>query len=188
MTLIGYARVSTPEQDHSLQLNALTAAGCEEIFSDTASGARRDRPGLTQAIERVQRGDVLVVWKLDRLGRSLRDLVNRVHELGERGVQLRCLTQDFDTTTPMGKAFFHLFAIFAEVERDMARDRTRESIARRRALGLSLGGRPPRLTPERIALAQRLRAEGHSVIAIARMLEVSTDTIYKHARLPLDAA
>jgi DNA invertase Pin-like site-specific DNA recombinase len=183
VTLIGYVRVSTREQDYGLQVNALKAAGCEEVFSDTASGARRDRPGLKAALERVTAGDVLVVWKLDRLGRSFRDIINHVYDLGERGVHLRCQTQDFDTTTPMGRAIFHFFAIFTEVERDLDSERTREALAERRAKGLPIG-RPPRLSAERVALAQRLRAEGQSVASIARLLEVSTDTIYKHAPLP----
>lgn len=180
---VGYARVSTAAQDYALQVNALKAAGCDAVFADTASGARRDRPELTKALERVHEHDVLLVYAIDRLGRSLRDLINRVHELGERGVEVRSLTEPwFDTTDPRGTFMFHTFAAFAEMQRTYIRERTLTSIAHRRALGLPLGGRKPKLTPERVELARRLRAEGQPVTAIARLLDVSTDVVYTYTR------
>jgi hypothetical protein len=122
--LLGYARVSTTDQQPHLQVDALTAAGCYRVFTETASGARSDRPTLKQLLDQVRPGDTLVVWKLDRLGRSLRHLVDTVSGLAERGVGFRSLQEAIDTTTPGGKLVFHLFAALAEFERDLIRERT----------------------------------------------------------------
>src|SRR4051794_26929572 len=122
--LIGYARVSTTDQNLDLQTDALQAAGCERLFSDTLSGARVERPGLTTALAACRPGDTLVVWKLDRLGRSLAHLVETVRELGARGVGFRSLQEQLDTTTSGGKLIFHIFASLVECERDLIRERT----------------------------------------------------------------
>ena len=132
--LVGYARVSTQDQDLSLQLDALQAAGCDKVFTEKASGAQRDRPQLQAALEYMRSQDTLVVWKLDRLARSLKQLIETVEGLGERGIGLRSLTESLDTTTSGGKLVFHLFAALAEFERSVIRERTRSGLqsARRR--------------------------------------------------------
>src|SRR4051794_26654623 len=121
---VGYARVSTDDQDLSLQLDALKAAGCQKIFRDTASGAKAERTGLRQALEYVRPGDTLVVWRLDRLGRTLTQLIALITELDERGVGFRSLTEQIDTTTSGGKLIFHIFGALAEFERNLIRERT----------------------------------------------------------------
>ncbi len=140
MALLGYARVSTLEQEPSLQLDALETAGCERTYTDHASGALADRPELAQAPDHLRRGDTLVVWRLDRLGRSLRHLVDTVGVLEERGVGFRSLTESIDTTTPGGRHVFHVFAALAESERDLIRERTHAGLAAARARGRR-GGR-----------------------------------------------
>jgi DNA invertase Pin-like site-specific DNA recombinase len=135
MTRVGYARVSTLEQDPALQRDALAAAGCTKMFEDRASGARADRPGLGQALAFLREGDVLVVWKLDRLGRSLVHLVETVGSLAARGVGFRSLTEAIDTTTPGGRLVFHLFAALGQFERDLIRERTRAGLAAAAARG-----------------------------------------------------
>jgi DNA invertase Pin-like site-specific DNA recombinase len=139
--LVGYARVSTVDQRLDLQQDALRDAGCERIFTDTASGAKAARPGLTAALETCRAGDILVVWKLDRLGRSLTHLVETVHALATRGIGFRSLQEQLDTTTSGGKLIFHIFASLAEFERDLIRERTNAGLAAARARGRK-GGRP----------------------------------------------
>ena len=139
--LIGYARVSTTDQTLALQQDALTAAGCEQVFSDAASGAVTDRPGLTQALSHLRPGDTLVVWRLDRLGRNLPHLIPTVAGLQERGIGLRSLQEQIDTTTSGGKLVFHVFGALAEFERDLIRERTHAGLAAARARG-RLSGRP----------------------------------------------
>jgi DNA invertase Pin-like site-specific DNA recombinase len=139
--LIGYARVSTLEQRLELQQDVLRAAGCEQVFSDTASGAKTARPGLAAALEAGRAGDVLVVWKLDRLGRSLAHLVETVQALAARGIGLRCLQEQLDTTTSGGRLIFHIFASLAEFERDLIQERTHAGLTAARARGRK-GGRP----------------------------------------------
>jgi DNA invertase Pin-like site-specific DNA recombinase len=143
--LVGYARVSTLEQHLDLQLDALTHAGCEKIFRDTISGANSERPGLSQAIVFMRHGDVLVVWKLDRLGRSLRDLIDIVSTLRHQGIGFRVLQEAMDTTTPAGELLFHLFGALAEFERALIRLRTRAGLVAARARGRK-GGRPRTFT------------------------------------------
>src|SRR5947207_13936348 len=121
---IGYARVSTDEQTLDLQLDALKAAGCEELHRDIASGAKAERPGLAKALERLRAGDTLVVWRLDRLGRSLRHLIDTLTDLDQRGIGFKSLTENIDTTTPGGRPIFHIFGSLVEFERDLIRERT----------------------------------------------------------------
>src|SRR3954453_12697133 len=156
--LIGYTRVSTHEQTLSLQQDALNTAGCERTFTDTASGAKADRPGLEEAVEFARSGDTLVVWKLDRLGRSLPHLIETIRQLQERGIGFKSLTEQIDTTTSGGKLIFHVFPALAEFERDVTRERTNAGLAAARARGRK--GGPPRAAAlndaKKVALAQRL--------------------------------
>jgi DNA invertase Pin-like site-specific DNA recombinase len=151
--LLGYARVSTTDQHPDLQVDALTQAGCYRVFTDCASGARTDRPQLTAVLDQLRPGDTLLVWKLDRLGRSLRHLVDTVTELADRGVGFRSLQESIDTTTPGGKLVFHVFAALAEFERDLVRERTTAGLAAARARG-RIGGRPSVMTADKLAVAR----------------------------------
>jgi len=156
--LVGYARVSTAEQDPALQLDALTSAGCWRVFTDHASGSREDRPELVAALDSLRSGDTLVVWRLDRLGRSLPHLIDTVTGLRERGVGFRSVTEAIDTTTAGGRLVFHLFGALAEFERQLIRDRTLAGLAAARARG-RVGGRPRTMTPATLRLARALRAQ-----------------------------
>src|SRR3712207_6386249 len=142
--LIGYARISTLDQSLALQQDALRAAGCERIFTATASGARTDRPGLADALEHLRTGDTLVVWRLDRLGRSLEHLMETIRELHEQGIHFKSLQEQLDTATSGGKLVFHVFGALAEFERDLIRERTRAGLEAARARGRR-GGRPRKL-------------------------------------------
>ena len=150
MTAIGYARVSTGEQDTALQLDALRKAGCEKLFEDKASGVKTDRPGLTDAIRYLRDGDTLTVWKLDRLGRSMKHLIEIVTELEAKGVGFRSLTENIDTTTSGGRLVFHLFGALAQFERDLIRERTRAGLQAAEERGRH-GGRQAVVTPEKLA-------------------------------------
>lgn len=177
--LIGYARVSTAEQTLALQEDALHAAGCDTIFRDTISGGTTDRPGLSQAIEQAQAGDTLVVWRLDRLGRSLSHLIEVVQALQIRGVDFRSLQEQIDSGSAGGQLIFHIFGALAEFERALLRERTMAGLAAARARG-HLGGRPRRLTPDQVQLAQRLLASPDVGVAqVADMLHVSRQTVYR---------
>ena len=167
---IGYARVSTFEQILDLQRDALTAAKCDRIFTDTMSGSRSDRPGLEQALDYLREGDVLVVWRLDRLGRSLKYLIEVITNLNERGIGFRSLTEQIDTTTSGGKLIFHVFGALAEFERDIIRERTQAGLAAARARG-RMGGRPKKLgTPTKVAMAKKLYADHrHSIADICKI-------------------
>src|SRR3954447_7517342 len=147
--LIGYARISTLDQTLALQQDALAAAGCGQVYTDTASGARTDRPGLAQALSHLRAGDTLVVWRLDRLGRSLAHLIETIRELEERGVHFRSLQEQLDTGTSGGKLVFHVFGALAQFERDLIRERTHAGLAAARARG-RLFGRPEALTPQQV--------------------------------------
>jgi DNA invertase Pin-like site-specific DNA recombinase len=149
--LLGYARVSTGDQRPDLQVDALKAAGCYRVFVDTASGALAARPALDQVLDQLRPGDTLVVWRLDRLGRSLHHLVDTVAALADRGVGFRSLQESIDTTTPGGKLVFHVFAALAEFERDLTRERTTAGMAAARARGRK-GGRPAVMTEPKIRL------------------------------------
>ncbi len=177
--LIGYARVSTADQTLALQEDALQQVGCERIFKDVVSGSSTDRPGLTEALEYVRGGDVLVVWKLDRLGRSLAHLIEVVGQLQGRGVGFRSLQEQMDTTTAGGQLIFHIFGALAEFERALIRERTNAGLAAARARG-RVGGRPRRLTPEQVRMAQQLMTSGESsATQVADALHVSRATLYR---------
>jgi DNA invertase Pin-like site-specific DNA recombinase len=180
---VGYARVSTQDQTLALQQDALHEAGCERIFTDTASGARSDRPGLDEAVEYVRGGDTLVVWKLDRLGRSLPHLIETVRGLEQRGIGFKSLTEQIDTSTSGGTLIFHVFAALAEFERDVIRERTQAGLAAARARGRR-GGRPKAAAlndAKKVALAQKLYDdETHSTDEICKMLQVSRATLYRY--------
>lgn len=178
--LIGYARVSTVDQDLTLQIDALTKAGCERIFTDKASGAKSDRPGLVDALEFARSGDALVIWKLDRLGRSIRGLIELAAGLSARNVDFRSLTDGFDTATPSGRLLFHILASVAEMERELIRERTIAGLAAVRAKGGSGGGRKAVMTPEKIDTAQKLLAAGDKPAKIAKLLQVGLSTFYRH--------
>ena len=174
--LIGYARVSTQEQNLDLQRDALNAAGCERLFADTASGAKAERPGLTAALEHCRAGDTLVVWKLDRLGRSLPHLVETVRELLDLGVGFKSLQEAIDTTTSGGKLIFHLFASLAEFERDIIRERTNAGLASARARG-RIGGRPAGVDEKKQKAALALKANSaYSIREICEIVGISRNT------------
>jgi DNA invertase Pin-like site-specific DNA recombinase len=178
--LIGYARVSTIEQDLALQTDALKKAGCEHIFDDTASGATTKRPGLTAALSHVRKGDTLVVWRLDRLGRSLRHLIDVIADLEKRGIGFRSLQEAIDTTTSGGRLIFQIFGALAEFERNLIRERTQAGLKAARARG-RLGGRPKALDAKKTELAYRLYDEKkHTIKEICRMLGVSKPTFYAY--------
>lgn len=177
---LGYARVSTLDQHLELQEDALAKAGCEKIFRDVASGAIDSRKGLTEAIEFARRGDTLVVWKLDRLGRSLKHLIETVNLLKERGVGLMSLQEKIDTTTSGGKLIFHVFGALAEFERELIRERTNAGLKAARTRG-RLGGRPPKLTPKQIEMAKRLLNDPTvEVKEICQTLQISRSTLYRY--------
>src|SRR5687767_7427728 len=161
---LGYARVSTDEQTLDLQRDALTAAGCTRLFTDTASGAKAERPGLTEALDHLRAGDTLVVWRLDRLGRSLGHLIETIRGLEQRGIGFKSLTESIDTTTSGGTLIFHIFGALAEFERELIRERTHAGLAAARARGRR-GGRPKALgDPQRLALARTLYANKQTPI------------------------
>ena len=180
--LIGYARVSTPDQSLDLQRDALLAAGCDpnHLYTDVASGAKADRPGLEAALHYLRAGDTLVVWKLDRLGRSLTHLIDTVRRLDARGIGFKSLQEHIDTTTPGGKLVFHVFAALAEFERDLIGERTKAGLTAARARGRK-GGRKRALTPKQIALARSMKADPHNSIAdICATLKISKRTLYRY--------
>ncbi len=180
--LLGYARISTTDQDASLQHDALAAAGCLRIFSDTASGARADRPELLRMLDYARADDTIVVWRLDRLGRSLRNLVELVNELSERHIDLRSLQENIDTTTPTGRLIFHVFGSLAEFERELIRERTKAGLASARARG-RVGGRRALLTEAQVAIAKQLLASpDHRVEDVASTFKVSRSTLYRAIR------
>lgn len=182
---IGYARVSTEEQTLELQKDALTAAECSRIFSDVASGAKTERQGLTEALNFVRTGDTLVVWKLDRLGRSLKHLIETIRDLELRQVSFRSLTENIDTTTSGGKLVFHLFGALAEFERDLIRERTLAGLAAARARG-RVGGHPRAAslnTSQKVALAQSLYDNKEtSIDDICSTLRVARATLYRYIK------
>jgi DNA invertase Pin-like site-specific DNA recombinase len=176
--LIGYARVSTQEQTLNLQQDALTKAGCTKIFTDTASGAQAERKGLEAALNYVRKGDTLVVWRLDRLGRSLPHLIVTMTDLEERGIGFKSLTENIDTTTSGGKLIFHIFGALAEFERNLIRERTQAGLTAARARGRK-GGRPKALTGKQLSIAQDLYDKRHSIAEILQTLKISRPTLYR---------
>ena len=179
-SLLGYARVSTAEQDAAVQVDELTAAGCYRVYTDHASGTLDRRPELDAVLAQLRPGDSLVVWRLDRLGRSLRHLIDTVTSLGERGVGFRSLRENIDTTTTTGGwLVFHLFGALAQCEREIIRDRTVAGLAAARARG-RMGGRPSKLNPDQVRTARRLYDERElTVEEIGRILGVSRTSLYR---------
>lgn len=179
---IGYARVSTADQDLAPQIDVLRAKGCEPIYSEHASGKHADRPELGQAMKALRAGDTLVVWRLDRLGRSLPDLIATVNELAGRGIAFESVTEAIDTTTASGKLVFNIFASLADFERHLIGERTRAGLAAGRARG-RMGGRPPALTSRQLREARLLLTDPEATVtAVAERYGVSRTTLYKGLR------
>jgi DNA invertase Pin-like site-specific DNA recombinase len=176
--LIGYARISTHEQTLGLQHDALTKAGCSKIFTDTASGVKAERKGLDEALDYVRSGDTLVVWRLDRLGRSLPHLITTLTSLEERGIGFKSLTENIDTTTSGGKLIFHIFGALAEFERNLIKERTTAGLTAARTRG-RLGGRPKALTGRKLTIAQDLYDRRHPIQEILQTLKISKATLYR---------
>lgn len=176
--LIGYARVSTHDQNLELQHEALKKAGCDRIFEDKISGSRAERPGLKKLMEMLRKGDTLVVWKLDRLGRSVKHLVDLVGELSGRGVHFCSLTDSIDTSTPPGRFFFHVMASLAQMERELTVERTRAGLEVARQLGRK-GGRKRQMTDSKIESAKKLLSSGVPPKDVAKNLGVSIPTLYR---------
>lgn len=178
--LVGYARVSTQDQTPELQLDALKVAECERVFEEKASGAQRDRPQLMAALDYARKGDTIVVWKLDRLARSTKQLIETVELLEERGVGFRSLTENIDTTTSGGRLIFHIFAALAEFERAVIRERSSAGLKAARERG-RVGGRPPVMTKDDIAAAKALLSDPSiTTRQVAERIGVSVSTLYKH--------
>jgi DNA invertase Pin-like site-specific DNA recombinase len=178
--LIGYARVSTEDQNLDLQRDALEKAGCEDIYTDIVSGTKARRPGLEQALSHLRTGDTLVVWRLDRLGRSLRHLIDTVTDLQEKGVGFKSLTESIDTTTSGGRLVFNIFGALAEFEREIIRERTNAGLSAARARGRS-GGRPKALTDKQVTMLRQLASDpNHSVDEICQTLGISKMTYYRY--------
>src|SRR5512144_2427695 len=180
--LIGYARVSTIDQTLDLQKDALERAGCSKIFTDTSSGAKTERIGLEEAINYIRQGDTLVVWRLDRLGRSLNHLIETIAGLNNRHIGFKSITESIDTTTSGGKLIFHIFGALAEFERDIIRERTQAGLHAARARG-RLGGRPKSLTPKKAQMAEALYKDKNNTIdEICKTLNVSRATLYRYVK------
>jgi DNA invertase Pin-like site-specific DNA recombinase len=184
--LVGYGRVSTQDQNPDLQEDALRAAGCERLFIEKASSGKADREKLKLALDYVREGDTLVVWRLDRLARSIRELIQTLENLERRGIGLRSLTEAIDTTTAGGRLVFHIFGSIAEFERALIRERTRAGLVAAKARGVH-GGPKPKLTGERLDHARNLLKSGASVSSVSRVMGVSRATVLRSVRLA-DAA
>lgn len=180
--LIGYARVSTADQTLNLQQDALEKAGCTKIFTDTSSGAKVERQGLVEALSYVRAGDTLVVWRLDRLGRSLKDLIEKLTALHTRNIGFKSLTENIDTTTSGGKLIFHMFGALAEFERDLIKERTNAGLQAARARGRR-GGRPKVLSEKKAAMARALYADKDNTInEICKTLNIGRTTLYRYLK------
>lgn len=181
--IIGYARVSTSSQDHALQIDGLRDAGCERVVEETGSGSKDDRPQLKMLLDMMREGDILVVWKLDRLGRSMQHLVNTISELQKRGIEFRCVTQAIDTTTPGGKLTFGIFAAIAEFERSMIIERTKAGIEAALKRGVKLG-HPRSLTDIQVAGAiLTIQQTGRSISSLAKELGVHHKTMSREIKI-----
>src|ERR671939_960847 len=180
--LVGYARVSTTEQTLDLQKDALEQIGCTKIYSDVVSGAKEERKGLQEALEYVREGDVLVVWRLDRLGRSLKHLIETITDLNNRNIGFKSITEHIDTTTPGGKLIFHIFGALAEFERDIIKERTKAGLLAARVRGKT-GGRPKAANlsdPKKVAMVQALYNDPkNSIDDICKTLRISRSTLYR---------
>lgn len=178
---IGYVRVSTADQNPNLQQDALTKAGCEKVFEDVATGSLVARPGLSEALEYCREGDTLVVWRLDRLGRSLKHLIETVTALAGRNVGFQSLQEGMDTATSGGRLVFHIFASLAEFERELIRERTHAGLQAARARGRN-GGRPRKLNDQRVLMARNLMANNEiNIDEICRTMQISKSTLYRRA-------
>jgi DNA invertase Pin-like site-specific DNA recombinase len=180
--LVGYGRVSTTDQNPAMQEDALRMAGCEKLYIERIMSGKKDRPQLTAALDYVRSGDTLVVWRLDRLARSLRQLIATVEDLEHRGIALKSITEAIDTSAPGGRLVFHIFGSIAEFERAIIRERTKAGVVAAKARGRA-GGRPPKLAGERAEHASNLLAAGTSVSAVARSMGVSRSTVLRAVRL-----
>ncbi|MBV8941800.1 MAG: recombinase family protein [Solirubrobacterales bacterium] len=180
--LVGYARVSTDEQNLALQLDALEQTGCERIYKDVGSGSLKYRPELDACLTYLRPGDTLVVWRLDRLGRGLKHLIEAIEQLHQREIGFRSLTEVIDTTTSGGMLQFHIFGALAQFEREIIRERTRAGLAAARDRG-RIGGRPAALTPEKLDVVRLMRQQKRSMPQIAKALGVSRATLYRHLAL-----
>lgn len=179
---VGYVRVSKHEQSEDLQKDAMVKAGVEKFFYDKASGAREDRPGLAEAMAYMRAGDTLVVWKLDRLGRSLSHLITIIADLGKRGIDFASLTETIDTNTPGGRLIFHVMGAIAQFERDLIRERTTAGLAAARARGRK-GGRKPVLTEKKKAQAQQMYDAGIPAVEIQQALRIASTTFYRYIKV-----
>ena len=179
---IGYARVSTNDQTLNLQLDALKAAGCTRIFEDHISGTKTERVGLQDAMSHLREGDTLVVWRLDRLGRSLKHLIETITDLQERGIGFKSLQENIDTTSPGGKLIFHIFGSLAEFERDLIRERTQAGLEAARSRG-RVGGRPKALSKSKAEMARQMYADrNNSVSEICKTLGISRMTLWRYVK------
>jgi DNA invertase Pin-like site-specific DNA recombinase len=176
--LVGYARVSTQDQNLELQLTALKKSGCEKVYQDQISGTKNNRPGLQLALEVLRKGDTLVVWKLDRLGRSVKSLVDLINNLYKEEIHFKSITDNVDTSTPSGRFFFHIMASFAQMERELVVERTRAGLAAAKVQG-RVGGRKRKMTQSKLEAAKKLLKLGTSPKEIARNLGVSIPTLYR---------
>src|SRR5882762_10084687 len=174
---IGYARASTTDQNPALQLTALKREGCEKIFTDKVSGAIRKRPELDMCLKKLNAGDVLVVWQLDRLGRSLRDLLTLLADLKGQGVKFKSLTESINTQTPTGRAMWQMVGVLAELERSLIQERTKAGREAAQRRGVKLG-RKPKLSPQQVAHARKLIENGESPAHVAQLLKVARSTLY----------
>jgi DNA invertase Pin-like site-specific DNA recombinase len=180
--LIGYARISTHDQTLALQQDALEKAGCEQIFTDQVSGTKSERKGLTDALSHLRKGDTLVVWRLDRLGRSFRHLIDTITALNERGIDFKSLTENIDTTTSGGKLVFHIFGALAEFEREIIRERTQAGLASARSRG-KVGGRPKALTPKEVQILRNIAADKSLTVSdICKTLGIGRTTFYRYVK------
>ena len=180
MALIGYCRVSTSEQNSELQTDALTKAGCERIFSDIASGSKAERPGLIDALQYARSGDTIVVWRLDRLGRSLKHLLDLINDFKNRNIQFQSIQENLDTSTTGGQLVFHVFAALAEFEHSLIRDRTNAGLKAAQDRG-HFGGRPKVFNDEKVKRARSLMMEyGLSAKEISRQFGISRATLYRY--------
>jgi DNA invertase Pin-like site-specific DNA recombinase len=178
--LIGYARVSTDQQDHALQLDALRQAGCERIFVEVGSGTRTDRPELAKALEMARQNDVLTIWRLDRLGRSLKHLIEIAEDLQRREIGLKSLTESIDTTTPAGRFMFSILGALAAMEKEVLIQRTRAGLVAAAARG-RIGGRPPALDEAKVRAAKAMLSSGTMTASeVARQLGCAPSTLYRH--------
>jgi DNA invertase Pin-like site-specific DNA recombinase len=180
--LIGYARISTQDQTLALQQDALEKTGCEKIFTDTVSGTKAERKGLTEALSHLRVGDTLVVWRLDRLGRSLRHLIDTVTELHTRGVGFKSLQENIDTTTSGGKLVFHIFGALAEFEREIIKERTQAGLRAARSRG-KVGGRPKALTPKEVQMLNNMASDKSLTVSdICKTLGIGRTTFYRYVK------